>query len=237
MPHDSANALSPSLEDAQRALREDGFIDLQDTRIGEYVQQMELRKFPFFSKWGLESCKTYVFDDEVRRIPKLLVNLLGPCRLGHWLRYKAEPNHVEALITGGREAGLGALGIHQIAKGSRITFYPGSHLVDLPTKKTEETKRGLHETTDAALREAGCEPVEKEFPDGGLIIRAGRLYVSLKEGYVITIVFATKQVLASWPEIELPPIAELIRNVIKLETEKIQVNFAIGNSITIKTHS
>lgn len=60
-----------SLEVAEKALEENGFFDLEDPAMGEYVEQMERRSFPFVSEYGLDFCKERVLDDEVST-PRLL---------------------------------------------------------------------------------------------------------------------------------------------------------------------
>ncbi|KAF2240204.1 hypothetical protein BU26DRAFT_556993 [Trematosphaeria pertusa] len=81
-----------------------------------------------------------------------------------------------------------------------------------------------------ALDAAGSKASEKEFPDGGLVIRDARLYAESKTGYAITFIFATAEVLAAWPKIILPNSPELVRKVVNMESPKIGVNFAIKDS-------
>jgi hypothetical protein len=154
-------------------------------------------------------------------------SVLGHCSLGHWLRYKALPGHIECFRKGGPEAGLRVLVVHQLAKGSSVEYYPGSHLLKLPTT---EGLRSLEETTRDALIEARCLPEKKTYPDGGLVIRDARLCTEIKEGYAITFIFATDDVVATWPKLLLPNSPELIRAVVKMETEHIKINFAVRDS-------
>jgi hypothetical protein len=151
------------LDAAKISLCEEGYVDLNDSRVGELVSQMEQRDFPYFSRYGLDYCKRHILDDE--RIQGIVKSLLGRCSLGHWLRYKALPGHIECFRKGGREAGLKALVVQQLARGSLVEYYPGSHLLNLPTV---EGIRSLEESTREALLEAGCTPDEKKYPDGGL---------------------------------------------------------------------
>jgi hypothetical protein len=87
------------------------------------------------------------------------------CSLGHFLRYIAEPGHYECHRKGDKEDNVRVLVLQHWARGSRVDYYPGSHVVDLPVK---EGVRSLLETTKAALDEAGCFAQEEVFPDGGL---------------------------------------------------------------------
>jgi hypothetical protein len=88
----------------------------------------------------------------------------GRCSLGHWLRYKADPAF-ECFISGGRKAGRCALAVHLLPKGSRLDYFEGSHLYDLPTIPSG---RSTHETPELALRDSGLEARGKDFEDGGL---------------------------------------------------------------------
>lgn len=54
-----------SLEAALKSLREDGFVDLYDSDLGELVFEMEQRGFPYLSPYGLDYCDRYVLKDAV----------------------------------------------------------------------------------------------------------------------------------------------------------------------------
>jgi hypothetical protein len=60
-----------SLEVAKRCLDRDGFFDLEDSAMGEYVLGMEQRGFPYISEYGLDFCKKRVLDDAVSRMRPL----------------------------------------------------------------------------------------------------------------------------------------------------------------------
>jgi hypothetical protein len=53
------------LDAAKISLCEEGYVDLNDSRVGELVSQMEQRDFPYFSRYGLDYCKRHILDDEV----------------------------------------------------------------------------------------------------------------------------------------------------------------------------
>lgn len=55
-----------SLEDSLKTLRKEGFLVLNDSEVGELVSEMERRRFPFLSAFGLRYCKRHVFDNEVK---------------------------------------------------------------------------------------------------------------------------------------------------------------------------
>lgn len=59
------------------------------------------------------------------------------------------------------------------------------------------------------------------------VIRDARLYARSKDGYAINFIFATDDVLATWPKFIIPNSPELVRMVVNMETPTIGVNFAI----------
>jgi hypothetical protein len=75
------------------------------------------------------------------------------------------PGSIGCFRRGGVKAGLRVIVIQQLAKGSQVAYYNGSHQHNLPTKNGQ---RGLFETSGSALRAMGCKTSEKDFPDGGL---------------------------------------------------------------------
>lgn len=214
-----------SLETAQRALLDDGFVDLEDATMGDVVLEMERRDFPYLTPFGLKYCKQHILEDE--RIRVVVESSLGECSLGHWLRYRALPGHIECFRRGGKEAGLRVLVVQQFCKDSEVEIWHGSHLHDLPIT---EGIRSLHETTRLELEKAGCTAELKKFQSGGLIIRDARTYAEILEGYAITFLFAIADALSGWPKILLANSPELIRLAVNMETPKIRLNFAIKNS-------
>jgi hypothetical protein len=61
-----------SLETAQRALLDDGFVDLEDATVGNVVLEMERRNFPYLTPFGLKYYKQHILENEVRAPPVLL---------------------------------------------------------------------------------------------------------------------------------------------------------------------
>ncbi|KAH7108935.1 hypothetical protein B0J13DRAFT_320697 [Dactylonectria estremocensis] len=218
-----------SLEDTKRALSEDGYVEWKDKNLGELVSQLEERRFAFLSRWGLNYCDDHVFNDT--RCKETIGKIFGPCILGHWLRYIALPNNIECYWNGGSDAGLRVLAVQHLRKGSKVEFFPDSHLHDLPT--TNGVRR-LHETTRDDLIKAGCRSVVEDYPDGGLIIRDARLFAAIKEGYAITWLFGKDDALSSWPKIALPNVPDLIRMIVRMETSDIRINFDIAYPATSK---
>jgi hypothetical protein len=152
-----------SLEDARRRLDEDGFVHLDDPSIGDRVSILEQKSFPFVSKDGLEFCRERVLDDE--RIRAVVESILGECTLSHWLRWQARHDRIECFWPGGPTTSRCALLVHLHPKEGEVRYYKGSHLHSLPMIRG---RRLLWETQPSALTEAGCVPLTKRFPNGGM---------------------------------------------------------------------
>jgi hypothetical protein len=75
------------------------------------------------------------------------------------------PGHIEFFRRGGLNAGLRVLVVQQLAKGSQIVYYNGSHQHNLPTVNGQ---RGLFEISESELKAVGCKASAKNFPEGGL---------------------------------------------------------------------
>ncbi|KAH8651695.1 hypothetical protein BGZ61DRAFT_500926 [Ilyonectria robusta] len=214
-----------SPETAQRVLLDEGFVDLEDATVGDIVLEMERRDFPYLTPFGLKYCKEHILEDE--RIRVVVESSLGECSLGHWLRYSAQPGHIECFRRGGKQAGLRVLVVQQFCKESEVEIWHGSHLHGLPTT---DGIRSLHETTRLELEKAGCIVESKKFQSGGLIIRDARTYAEIMKGYAITFLFAVEDALSGWPKILLANSPELVRLAVKMETPKIRLNFAIKDT-------
>ncbi|KAK7177949.1 hypothetical protein PSPO01_15998 [Paraphaeosphaeria sporulosa] len=212
-----------SLDAAVKSISEDGFVDLEDLSAGELVSEMEQKVFALLSLYGLDYCKNNILGNT--RIKSILESLLSRCSLGHLLRYTAFPGHIEAFRKGGPEAGLRVLVVQQWAKGSQVVYYGGSHKHDLPTVNGI---RQLHETQKTALDGMGCEAIERNFPNGGLVVRDARLYAETKTGYALTYIFATDEVVVAWPKIKVPNSQEYRQKAIDMESPTIGVNFVFS---------
>ncbi|KAJ5556654.1 hypothetical protein N7513_001775 [Penicillium frequentans] len=210
-----------TLDIARRSLLEEGFFDLNDSTVGNRVLEMERRGFPYLTEYGMDFCKQFAFDDRIRSI---LECSLERCSLGHWLRYEEFPGHVECFRRGGPKAGRRVLMVHLWAKGSRVEYYARSHLHDLATTRG---RRSLYEISQSELDHVGSRPEVKDFPDGGLVILDARLGFQIEQGYAITFLFATDEVIANWAKMALPYSEGLEHKVRDLEmlSAKIGLNF------------
>lgn len=50
------------LEIARQSLRDDGLYILSDMQIGDRIADMERKKFPYLTEFGLEFCHHFVYD-------------------------------------------------------------------------------------------------------------------------------------------------------------------------------
>lgn len=210
--------------DTAKALFEDGFLNLNDSTIGKCVDDYEQRGFPYSTEYGLDFCKEHIVLNP--RIRHVLGFYFGGrrCILGHWLRWKADPA-TECFMRGGTAAGRRALVIHLLPKGSQLRHYPGSHLRDLPTKACD---RSTYAVEELDLKQACLAAQDAKFNDGGIVIRDARLSVKIVEGYTITFIFATDDLVATWPKMLLPNTDALKDRVAEMESPDIGVNFAFG---------
>ncbi|GKU05488.1 unnamed protein product [Fusarium langsethiae] len=211
-----------SLDFAKRSLDEDGVFDLETPVIGEAIRNMQQKNFPFFTEYGLHFCKEYVLNNAC--ITSIIESFFQGqrCILAHWLRYEAYPGHIVCFRRGGPKAGQKVLMVHLWAKGSRVDYYRGSHLHELPT---EMGRRSLHEIPPAALAEVGCNATEKNFKDGGIVVLDSRVGYEMKEGYPIIFEFGTEDVVKNWAKMILPKLSGLPQKVAEMESPKIGLNF------------
>lgn len=87
------------------------------------------------------------------------------CYLVHWMRYTAKPDRIICFRGGGPKARGPRFIVHLLPRGSRVAYYGGSHLVELPVKETEYR---FYETLQSDLDHAGLTSTDCKFDDGGL---------------------------------------------------------------------
>ncbi|KAG6368736.1 hypothetical protein INS49_002950 [Diaporthe citri] len=76
---------------AERALADDGFLELDAPKIGESILELERRRFPLASKHGLDFIQQHVLDD--KRITSIIDSVFpNGCVIRHFLRYQAYPD-------------------------------------------------------------------------------------------------------------------------------------------------
>lgn len=64
---------------------------------------------------------------------------------------------------------------------------------------------------------------------GCRVILDARLGFETKQGYAITFMFATDEVLTGWPKMVLPNSPGLVGKVVDMDSPKIGMNFAFKN--------
>lgn len=89
----------------------------------------------------------------------------------------------------------------------------------------KEGARLLWENQPSALAAVGCVATTKNFPDGGVVILDSRVDYEMKEGYVITFVFATDDIIENWSKMKVP--AKLEQKVASMQSEIIRVNYEL----------
>ncbi|KAK8076098.1 hypothetical protein PG994_003370 [Apiospora phragmitis] len=197
-------SLEAPLEADESELLEKGYLDLNIQDAGRLVG--EVVKGNLLSSPGLDFLNRILHNPRIERIAK---SLLGPCKLGHWLKYNAWPGYIEGWRTGGKEAGL------------RILL--GSHLHDLPLLDGVRN-RGLPQTTRAALEDAGCIAVERDYPNGAMIILDARLFRTIDRGNVIKHALVATDALGGWPKLK---VEESLQKKIEETQSTIEINYEI----------
>ncbi|KAI1496548.1 hypothetical protein F5X99DRAFT_422024 [Biscogniauxia marginata] len=222
-----------SLDAATRSLHDQGFLEWKVVEVGDDISELERKGFPFWTEEGLDFCKKHVlYEAHVRPILESIFE--RRCVLVHWLRYTAKPGRIICFRGGGPKALQPRFMVHLLAKGSQVVYYGGSHLVELPMKETEYL---FYETLKSDLDQACLKGKVLEFEHGGLVLFDARINLEIKQGFAITFVFATEDVLAKWPPMTLPNLPALQRKVYEeLESKKVGVNFAFGRSTTKTSH-
>ncbi|KAK1973279.1 hypothetical protein LZ30DRAFT_744034 [Colletotrichum cereale] len=211
---------------AKESLLEQGFLIWEAPEVGHDISELERKDFPFWTEEGLDLCKERVLYEP--RVRSLLESMFeGRCVLVHWVRYTAKPGRIICFRGGGPKARTPRFMVHLLAKGSRVAHYSGSHLVELPVKETEYL---FYETLQPDLNQAGLSGKDYESKDGSIAILDARLRFEIKQGFAVTFVFATEDVLAKWPPMLLPNLLVLQQKVRdEMESPSVGVNFAFAN--------
>ena len=63
------------MEAAKRSLHEEGFLDLDDSGVGDLVLEMEKRNFQYLSAFGLDYCEQYVLGEPVSITEIIMVTI------------------------------------------------------------------------------------------------------------------------------------------------------------------
>ncbi|KAJ2984029.1 hypothetical protein NQ176_g253 [Zarea fungicola] len=149
------------IEDAITQLKETGIYHVKNGDIGTAILGMEETGSQFsISEGGLTFYKRNVFANDIIRA--ILAKTLKQSYLGFYTKLKEDPGHIILLRKGGQSPDI--LCVLLWNKGSRVTYYPGSHLKPLDSYRGANR---IWEVTSASLDNAGCQPQYIDFDDGG----------------------------------------------------------------------
>ncbi|KAJ5737397.1 uncharacterized protein N7483_002522 [Penicillium malachiteum] len=162
-------------------LTKDGFLYKQDAEAGHRVEEMEVKSIPFASEAGLQFYKVNILDDPWFGLG--LYRAFGAMAGDYAFRQSDPSSKTESLL------------IQFWKKGSKVTFWKGSHLQKVATIKGENN---LWRAPRVTLTKLGLEPVEIYFENGGFSIRDTRLFVEVSAGSAITFGVAAEDVLKKW---------------------------------------
>lgn len=78
----------------------------------------------------------------------------------------------------------------------------------------------------------GCKPVTNSITNAGFrMILDARTSFEIREGYQITCIFVTEELIRDWPKIIVPDSQELTRLANSMQSPKIKINFEVKSSI------
>ncbi|KAJ0123551.1 hypothetical protein J7T55_012016 [Diaporthe amygdali] len=134
--HNQASAMPEFTQMAERALADDGFLELDAPGIGRSILELERRRFPLASEHGLDFIRQHILDDEC--ITSIIDSVFPDgCVIGHFLRYQAYPGKAVSLWRRrGSEDKRHALVVHFLPMGSQVNYIRGSHLLELSFLKS-----------------------------------------------------------------------------------------------------
>ncbi|KAJ5343398.1 uncharacterized protein N7506_003222 [Penicillium brevicompactum] len=170
----------------------DGYVFEKDAETGQQIEEMETNCIPFASEAGLQFYKTNVLDDPRKR--QVLDHCFQWFGLGLYRTFGATPGDY-AFRQSDLSSNTESLLIQFWKKGSKVTFWKGSHIQQVTTIKGDNN---LWRAPRVALTRLGLEPVHVIFEDGGFSIRDTRLFVEVLEGSAITFGVASEDVLKKW---------------------------------------
>lgn len=211
------------VDSAETSLLEEGFFDFNDTQVGDHLKDFEQKDFPFFKQEGISFIKQHILlYKDLQTIVNRYFGDQG-CVLAHCLRYGSWPGHIESFISA---PGRCALIFDLLPKGSRISYFAGSHLQGF---RAAEGARRTRELSLDALQEAGCRAQTKDLKLGGSVILDARVAREISEGYAITTIFTTEEVVKRFkmPPMVLPDLPGLRKDVEEMRKlcPKIKLNF------------
>ncbi|KAG8410826.1 hypothetical protein J3459_016947 [Metarhizium acridum] len=183
---------------------------------------MDQDDIPFASAEGLRFCKTAVLDDS--RIRSVLKSFFKWSGLGLYRSIGARPG-AYAFMQSDPDAEVEGLLVRLATKGSKATFWRGSHRCQWPSTIGENNLWFVPRAALAKLRLFGVEPVTCIFEHGGLIIIDPRVPTEIIEGETTTFGFGTKEVLeGSWKPMKIPKTDDIEEVISIMESSDFGIN-------------
>ncbi|PVI02629.1 hypothetical protein DM02DRAFT_641106 [Periconia macrospinosa] len=174
---------------------------------------------PFASAGGLQFCKSNVLDNP--RIRPVLESFFDWFALGLYRSIGAFPGEY-SFRKSDPEAKVDTLLVQLWSKGSRASFWGGSHRHQLPCVKGENN---LWRVPRVRLKHLNLEPTEVTFEQGGFILDP-RIAVEVTKGTATTFAFGTKEVVGAWRPMRLPKSQDIEKTVTSMEGTNFGMNVA-----------
>jgi len=212
-----ASAEILSAHDIQKAIEDRGFFLVKDAVIGQNIQEMENDKTPYASARGLGFFKINVLNNScIRPVLDAFFKWFG---LGLYRSTGAAPNDYTFRKSDPKADGE-CLIVHLWRKGSRVSFWEGSHRHQLPSVKGDNN---LWRVPRIHLTRLGLNPTDITFEKGGFAIVDPRVVITITAGDAITFAFGTKEVTnTAWTPMLLP--WSLKQTVTDMESENFGMN-------------
>ncbi|KAL2036487.1 hypothetical protein N7G274_010803 [Stereocaulon virgatum] len=207
-------------EQLKHEILDHGFCYQRDPVIGESVNEIKGKGFPFKTEEGLDFCKLNTFDD--KDICAILESIFPWSGLGC---YKAlgVPHRAFSFLNN-TQPEVPALIVQLWSKNSKVVFYKGSHLRKLNARPATI---GYLEIPPTSLAIDAIKRTEVEMQEGGRAVIDARLGFTILQGLVINFGFATEVELREWATMKLPNLQKFKDRVMAMNRDKIGNNFEL----------
>ncbi|KAH8756732.1 hypothetical protein F5883DRAFT_649323 [Diaporthe sp. PMI_573] len=206
-----------SSESAQDAVRNSGFYCEKDPLVGGEFLRMQREGFTLLSKDGLEFYEVNILNN--KRVRSVLDSLLLDYGLSRCRYFQSDPGHRFQFSSGGERAGQNVIVVLLWDKASTVTFYRGSHHLDIPGPGASN---GLWEIPAAKLDLGKAEWFA--FEHGGLTIQDARTVFEIVHGTPIAAIFGTHDVLRRWSKWGLPDTPDVVQKVAEMNRTRVPLN-------------
>lgn len=199
--------MGTSLPSPQDAISEDGFFKADDAELGARTQQMDEDAVALGSERGLHFYSTNVL--QYPKIRSIIESTFEQPSLGIYRTFGAAPEVFS--FDKKPQSNLEILIVMFWTKGSRVSFWPGSHRYDL---KPFIASNSLLEVPDARLRQLNLEARQQFLEHGGFTIHDARVAFQIHEGIALTFVFGARETVAQWyPMRVLRSLGDVVRGI------------------------